>query len=36
VEVSQVNGWTVKFEDPDTGAYLGAKVITPPAVALAE
>ena len=36
VEVSQVNGWTVKFEDPDTGAYLGTKVITPPAVALAE
>lgn len=36
VKVSQVNGWTVKFEDPTTGAYLGTKVVTPPAVALAE
>jgi len=36
VKVSKVSGWTVKFEDPTTGAYLGTKVITPPAIALAE
>lgn len=36
VKVSKVSGWTVKFEDPTTGAYLGTKVVTPPAVALAE